>query len=59
MKKTSDAQKRAVRKYNDTNTKSYLLRYNIKTDAEIIAQLEKVPSKMGYIRKLIRDDMQK
>lgn len=59
MKKTSDAQKRAVAKYDAENTKSFLLKLNKKTDADIIAFLENQPNKMGYIKKLIRDDMQK
>lgn len=59
MKKTSDAQKRAVAKYDAANTKSHLLKLNRKTDADIIAFLENQPNKMGYIKQLIRDNMQK
>lgn len=59
MKKTSDAQKRAVAKYDAENTKSFLLKLNKKTDADIIAFLEKQPNKQGYIKSLIRNDMQK
>lgn len=59
MKKTSDAQKRAVAKYDAENTKSFLLKLNKKTDADIIAFLENQPNKMGYIKNLIRDDMHK
>ena len=59
MKKTSDAQKRAVSKYDATNTKSFLLNLNKKTDADIIAFLEQQPNKLAYLKNLIRDDMQK
>ena len=59
MKKTSDAQKRAVAKYDATNTKSFLLKLNKKTDADIIAHLEQQPNKLAYLKKLIRDDIQK
>lgn len=59
MKKTSDAQKRAVAKYDAENTKSFLLKLNKKTDADIIAFLENQPNKMGYIKHLIRNNMQK
>lgn len=59
MKKTSDAQKRAVAKYDAANTKSYLLKLNRKTDADIIAHLDQQPNKLAYLKKLIRDDMQK
>lgn len=59
MKKTSDAQKRAVAKYDAANTKSHLLKLNKNTDADIIAHLDQQPNKLAYLKKLIRDDMQK
>ena len=59
MKKTSDAQKRAVAKYDAANTKSYLLKLNLKTDADIIAHLDQQPNKLADLKTLIRDDMQK
>ena len=59
MKKTSDAQKRAVAKYDAANTKSHLLKLNCKTDADIIAHLDQQPNKLAYLKKLIRDDMEK
>ena len=55
--KTSEAQKRAVAKYDATNTKSFLLKLNKKTDADIIAHLEQQSNKLAYLKKLIRDDM--
>ena len=59
MKKTSEAQKRAVAKYDAANTKSHLLKLNKNTDADIIAHLDQQPNKLAYLKKLIRDDMQK
>ena len=59
MKKTSDAQIKAVAKYDAANTKSFLLKLNLKTDADIIAFLEQQPNKLSYMKKIIRDDMQK
>ena len=59
MKKTSDAQKRSVAKYDAANTKSHLLKLNKNTDADIIAHLDQQPNKLAYLKKLIRDDMQK
>ena len=59
MKKTSDAQIKAVAKYDAENTKSFLLKLNKKTDAEIIAFLEQQPNKLAYLKKLIREDMKK
>ena len=59
MKKTSDAQIKAVAKYDAANTKSFLLKLNLKTDADSIAFLEQQPNKLSYMKKIIRDDMQK
>lgn len=48
-----------INDYNKANTKSVALRFNIKTDADILDQLSKVPSKMGYIKSLIREDIER
>lgn len=50
---------KAATKYNAANTKLLQIRLNFKTDADIIARLEAVSSKMGYVKKLIREDMVK
>ena len=55
----SDAQKRAVAKYDRENTKSYLLKLNRKTDADIIEFLEQQSNKLAYLKNLIRDDLKK
>ena len=47
----------AAHKYNAKNTVQVPLRFNVKTDADIIARLESVQSKQGYIKELIRRDM--
>jgi hypothetical protein len=59
MAKTSDSNLRAIQKFTKEKTVSVNLRLNKKTDADIIAKLESVPSKMGYIKALIRADMEK
>lgn len=52
------SQIKASNKYDKENTKSVLLKLNLKTDKDIIEHLENVePSKMGYIKNLIRKDM--
>lgn len=48
---------RAVNKFNKEKTKSVLVRLNMNTDADILAKLDSVESKMGYIKRLIREDM--
>ena len=47
---------KASAKYNKENTIQLLIRLNKKTDADIIETLNRVPSKQGYIKGLIRYD---
>ena len=54
---TTKAQARATEKYQKENTKLMTIRLNRKTDADIIAKLEQVESKQGYIKDLIRKDL--
>lgn len=53
----SKAQIKAANKFNKEKTKCIQIRLNKNTDADILEQLEKVPSKMGYIKQLIRNDI--
>ena len=53
----SNAKIKAINKFNKEKTKCIQIRLNKNTDADIIERLENVPSKMGYIKKLIRDDI--
>ncbi len=59
MPKTPDSNLKAITKFTKEKTVSVNLRLNKNTDADIIAKLETVPSKMGYIKALIRADMEK
>ena len=54
----SEAKIRANNKSNKINTKMICLRLSYNTDADIIKKLDEVESKMEYIKKLIRKDMQ-
>ncbi|MBQ6483081.1 MAG: hypothetical protein IJI45_18400 [Anaerolineaceae bacterium] len=54
---TSEAQKRAVRKYDDANTRQIKLKLNTKTDADILNKLDSEQNVQGYIKGLIRDDL--
>lgn len=47
---------KASNKYNKDNTIQVLLRINKNTDSDIIDILNKVDSKQGYIKDLIRED---
>lgn len=53
----TEAQKRAVRKYDAKNTRQYHLKLNLTTDADIIEHLAGLESVQGYIKALIRADM--
>lgn len=45
--------------YAKENTKSYSFRFMLKTDSDVIEQLEKQDNKSGYVKTLIREDMKK
>ena len=57
----TEAQRRASAQYDRKNTVGIHLKMNLKTDADILAWLEKIPAseggKQGYIKRLIRQDM--
>ena len=54
---TSKAQKAASAKYDASHTIQLKLKLNTKTDADILARLDEVESKQGYIKELIRTDI--
>lgn len=54
---SSDAQRRAVAKYDAVNTKKITLKLNRNTDADIIDALAAVDNMQGYIKALIRQDI--
>jgi len=53
------ANKASIRqaRYDSTHCKTYCLKFNYGTDADIIEKLSSVPSMQGYIKQLIRQDM--
>lgn len=53
------AELRASKKYDAANTKQIMLKLNLKTDADILERLEASGNKQGYIKALIRADMQR
>lgn len=55
---STEAQKRAVRNYDEANTKQINLKLNTKTDADILERLGSIPNKQGYIKELIRKDIE-
>ena len=55
----TEAQKRASAKYAKANTKTISIKLNKKTDSDVIEKLDTVQNKNGYIKKLIRKDIEK
>lgn len=53
------AQLKAIRKYDAENTKQIVLKLNLKSDADILERLSEVGNKQGYIKELIRQDINK
>lgn len=55
----TDAQRRAQKRYMKTRTRQIAFRLNIGTDADILAHIDKQPSKQGYLKQLVRADIAK
>lgn len=55
---STKAEIEAINRYNKENTRIIPLRLNLKNDMDIMNKLEQVPSKMGYIKDLIRKDIE-
>lgn len=53
----TEAQKRAREKYERANTVQFKMKLNRNTDADILAKLEAVGNKQGYVKDLIRADL--
>lgn len=56
---TTEAQKRAVAKYDAENTRKIVLKLNTGTDADILKRLDTMDNRQGYIKRLIREDIAK
>ena len=56
---TKEAKRMASAKYDKANTKGIYLKLNKNTDADIIERLEESGNVQGYIKSLIRKDMDK
>jgi len=59
-KKPPSSHVRAVAKYNEQNIRQFILKLNVKTDADVIAVLDSIDgSKQGFIKQLIREYIEK
>ena len=55
----TDAQRKAAQKYKADKTRSIRLELNVNTDADVIARLDQVENRQGYVKRLIREDIGK
>lgn len=46
-------------RWDRLNTRVYRIKVMTQTEQDILAKLESVPNKAGYIKRLIREDIQK
>ena len=54
-----EVNKRVTAKYQKEKMRTIGVKFHLINDADVLAKLDDVPSKMGYIRKLIRDDIKR
>ncbi|MEY8436560.1 hypothetical protein AAK967_02285 [Atopobiaceae bacterium 24-176] len=54
----TDAQKRAMAKYRKNNVKTVAVAF-YPADADLLGWLGEQPNKAGYIKRLIREDMER
>lgn len=53
----TEAQLRAGAKYDAKATRKIVLKLNLKTDADVLERLDSVGNRQGYIKDLIRKDI--
>ena len=49
----TEAQKRASKKYDANNTRTFTIKLNYNTDADMISYLESVENVQGFLKELI------
>lgn len=57
--KRSEALKQAQERYTAKSIKTVGLRFNIENDADVLAKLASVDNMTDYVRRLVREDLQK
>ena len=55
----TEAQKNASKKYDKENTRTFTIKLNYNTDADLIAFLEMLSNVQGYIKELISRDLRR
>lgn len=59
MATSKEARNRAQARYNKANTTQMIVKFNHRTETDILEHLRKQPNKQGFIKRLIREDMEK
>lgn len=59
MAKTTKSQLEYIAKYDKQNTKMMSFKINMNTDADIYEKLMSLDNRQGYIKELIRADLQR
>lgn len=57
-KDLTDAKRKAIAKYDASNTRQFHLKLNKNTDAEIIQHLDRQQNIQGYLKELIKADLE-
>ena len=57
MSKLRESQRRARNKWDAANTRRVYLKFSLNRDRAILDKLDSVENKVGYIRKLINEDL--
>jgi len=55
----TEAQRMAQRRYDARHTRQVHIKLNLRTDKDVLARLDEVQSKQGYIKRLIREDLER
>lgn len=55
----TEASRAAMTRYDAENTVQFKMKLNKKTDSDILEKLNLQENKQGYVKKLIRNDMEK
>lgn len=55
----TEAKRKANARYDAVNTTKVMLKLNLNTEMDIIERLEEVGNKNGYIKQLIREDIER
>lgn len=54
----TEAARRAIARYDKVNTRQVKVKLNKNTDSDILARLDACPNIAGYIKQLVRADME-